>query len=220
MLARPAASTLADPYADDRAVRPPRRRPGRGGGLRPTGPRRAAHARTGRRPGGRGAPGDHPLGHLPAHGRRARARGVDGLAQLPRAASAGCTRSLVVRDARHVTSAEDMVAECVEHLRFATNGGRVRPTITVFPQAAPDGTGPRILGDQLIRYAGYRTPAGMVGDPSQLAATDRATALGWAGGRGSSFDVLPLIVQPADGAPVMAELPRGAVLEVELAHPD
>jgi nitric oxide synthase oxygenase domain/subunit len=68
-------------------------------------------------------------------------------------------RSLVVRDARHVTPADGMVAECLEHLRFASNGGRVRPTMTVFPQAAPDGTGPRILGDQLIRYAGYRNLA-------------------------------------------------------------
>jgi nitric-oxide synthase len=220
MLARPAESTLAVPYADDRpsvhhAVDP----------AEAEAFVRQVHAEL---------PTLGPVADRVAEVRREIARSgtyrhtVTELEHGARTAwrnSARCIgrlywRSLVVRDARHVTSAEGMVAECVEHLRFATNGGRVRPTITVFPQAAPDGTGPRILGDQLIRYAGYRGPAGVIGDPSQVAATDRAMALGWADGQRSAFDVLPLIVQNSGGALLMAELPRDAVLEVELAHPD
>jgi len=49
-------------------------------------------------------------------------------------------RSLVVRDRREVTDAARMADECVEHLRVATNGGRVRPVVTVFPPARGSGT--------------------------------------------------------------------------------
>ena len=130
-------------------------------------------------------------------------------------------RSLVVRDRRDVTDAEGMAVECVEHLRIATNGGRIRPVVTLFAPAGPDGTGPRILGDQLIRYAGYRSSTGAVlGDPSQVAATERALALGWRGGAGTPFDVLPLVVQPAGERPRLFELPTDAVLEVPISHPD
>jgi nitric-oxide synthase len=130
-------------------------------------------------------------------------------------------RSLVVRDRRDVTDAEGMAAECVEHLRIATNGGRIRPVVTLFPAAEPDGTGPRILGDQLIRYAGYASDSGaVVGDPSQVAATERARALGWPGGPGTPFDVLPLVVQPAGERPRLFELPADALLEVPISHPD
>ena len=64
-------------------------------------------------------------------------------------------RSLRVRDRRHVSSAADIAAESVAHLRAATNGGRIRPLITVFAPDAPGRPGPRILGSQLVRYAGY-----------------------------------------------------------------
>jgi nitric-oxide synthase len=130
-------------------------------------------------------------------------------------------RSLVVRDRRDVTDAAGIAAECIEHLRTATNGGRIRPVVTVFPPAAPDGSGPRILGDQLVRYAGYAFAKDVVvGDPSQVEATERARALGWPGGPGTPFDVLPLVVQAAGGRPELFELPADAVLEVPLSHPD
>ena len=129
-------------------------------------------------------------------------------------------RSLVVRDRREVTGATRMADECVEHLRVATNGGRIRPVVTIFPPAGPDGTGPRIWNDQLIRYAGYETSGAVVGDPSQVGTTRLARALGWAGGPGTPFDVLPLVVQAAGGTPYVRELPPDAVLEVPLTHPD
>ena len=71
-----------------------------------------------------------------------------------------------MRDRREVTAAADVAAESVIHLREATNGGRIRPMITVFAPDAPGRPGPRILNPQLVQYAGYETTDGAVtGDP-------------------------------------------------------
>jgi nitric-oxide synthase, bacterial len=130
--------------------------------------------------------------------------------------------SLRVRDRREISSAADIAAESVTHLRTATNDGRIRPLITVFAPDAPDQPGPRIISSQLIRYAGYDlVGGGVVGDPANVALTRLARELGWTGGRPPGrFDILPLLVQEA-GAPVtMHEIPRDAVLEVGIEHPD
>jgi len=141
-------------------------------------------------------------------------------------------RSLRVRDRRHVSSAREIAVECASHLRAATNGGRIRPLITVFAPDAPGEPGPRILGSQLVRYAGYpcagvrarseRVPRqGVTGDPANVRQTQLATELGWRPpappGR---FDVLPVIVQAAGAAPTWHEMPADAVLEVPLSHPE
>ena len=130
--------------------------------------------------------------------------------------------SLRIRDRRHVHTPAEVAAECVEHLREATRGGRIRSTITVFAPDRPGAPGPRIHNDQLIRYAGHRTATGAVrGDGKYAEFTDHAVALGWQrpapAGR---FDVLPLIVSAGDGRPELFELPPDAVLEVPLRHPD
>ncbi len=129
-------------------------------------------------------------------------------------------RSLRVRDRRHVTAAEDVAAEAFAHLREATNGGRVRPTVTVFAPGTPQRDGPRIWNEQLIRYAGYRRADGtVVGDPRSAGFTEAVRGLGWAGGPGTRFDVLPLVVQAPGKPPRMFDLPGDAVLEVGLSHP-
>jgi nitric-oxide synthase len=129
-------------------------------------------------------------------------------------------RSLRVRDRRHVVSGAQVAAESVAHLREATNGGRVRPTITVFAASTPEHDGPMIWNEQLVRYAGYRLPDGtVVGDPRCADLTELAFALGWPGGRGTPFDVLPLVVQGLGEPPRLFELPADAVLEVPLSHP-
>jgi nitric-oxide synthase, bacterial len=129
-------------------------------------------------------------------------------------------RSLRVRDRRHLTGGAQVAAEAVAHLREATNGGRVRPTITVFAASTPEHDGPMIWNEQLIRYAGYRLPDGtVVGDPRCADLTELAFALGWPGGQGTPFDVLPLVVQGLGEPPRLFELPAGAVLEVPLRHP-
>jgi len=131
-------------------------------------------------------------------------------------------RSLQVRDRRDVTAAPHIAAESIEHLREATNGGRIRPMITVFAPDQPGRPGPRILSTQLIRYAGYQNTDGTVtGDPANVSLTRLARQLGWPGGQPAGrFDVLPLLVQEAGAAVTRHELPADAVLEVDIRHPE
>jgi len=131
-------------------------------------------------------------------------------------------RSLRVRDRRHVTAAPDIAAESVRHLHEAANGGRIRPTITVFAPDEPGRPGPRILSSQLIRYAGYQADGGAVtGDPANLDITRLARELGWRGGQPPGrFDILPLLVQEAGAPATLHEMPADAVLEVAIEHPD
>ena len=130
-------------------------------------------------------------------------------------------RSLVVRDLRHLSAADDIAEECFEHLRLATNGGRVRPLISVFAPDRPGRPAPRILNQQLVRYAGHPAEGGgWTGDPAGAQLAARARDLGWKCGE-DRFDVLPLLVQERAGArPEWYEVPDDAALEVELTHPD
>ena len=131
-------------------------------------------------------------------------------------------RSLRVRDRRHIAGAADIAAECVAHLRGATNGGRVRPLITVFAPDAPGTPGPRILSSQLVRYAGHQGDSGAItGDPANVGLTRLARQLGWPGPRlPGRFDVLPVLIQAPASPPTWHALPSDAVLEVPLQHPD
>ena len=131
-------------------------------------------------------------------------------------------RSLRVRDCRELAAAADVAAESIAHLREATNGGRIRPMITVFAPDAPYRPGPRILNSQLIRYAGYETAGGdVIGDPANADITRLARELGWPGGQPAGrFDILPLLVQEAGGPVTLHELPADAVLEVNIGHPE
>ncbi|MFB9894652.1 nitric oxide synthase oxygenase [Planobispora takensis] len=129
-------------------------------------------------------------------------------------------RSLRVRDLRHIDTPEGVAAECVSHLRDAAPGRRIRPTITVFAPDRPGRPGPRIWNEQLIRYAGYEMDDGsIVGDPRYAEFTTVLRKLGWAGGPGTPFDVLPLAVSMGDGPPLVTPVPPDAVLEVPLSHP-
>ncbi len=131
-------------------------------------------------------------------------------------------RSLRVRDRRHLSSAPDVAAECLAHLRAATNGGRIRPLITVFAPDGPAGPGPRILSSQVVRYAGHDLGNGAtLGDPANAEITRMARDLGWQpGSQPGPFDVLPLVIQEAGRAPTMHEIPADSVLEVPLRHPE
>jgi len=131
-------------------------------------------------------------------------------------------QSLRVRDRREVSAAVDMAAESIAHLREATNGGRIRPVITVFAPDTPDRPGPRILNSQLVQYAGYQAADGSVtGDPANVDTTGLARALGWPGARPAGlFDVLPLLVQETGGPVTLHQLPVDAVLQVAIRHPE
>lgn len=130
-------------------------------------------------------------------------------------------QSLQVRDMRYLSTAQDIFSALVEHIRLATNGGKIRSTITVFAPQRPGHPGIRIWNPQLIRYAGYRQADGtIIGDPLHANLTEMVYRLGWRGGRGGPFDLLPLVIQMPGRAPELFELPRDCVLEVSLSHPE
>ncbi|MFM2170556.1 MAG: hypothetical protein RI957_785 [Verrucomicrobiota bacterium] len=130
-------------------------------------------------------------------------------------------QSLQVKDCRDLCHADDVFEACLEHLRFATNGGKIRPLLTVFPAASQGQSEPRILNHQLIRYAGYDLGNGRVmGDPQNIAFTQYAIRCGWKPPVDpGAFDLLPVAIR-MPGQPVRwYELPRSEVLEIPLRHP-
>ncbi|GAA3022986.1 nitric oxide synthase oxygenase [Actinokineospora globicatena] len=130
-------------------------------------------------------------------------------------------RGLLVRDLREVRAAEDVAAECVRHLRMAAAAGAIRPVVSVFAPDSPWRPGPRIRNDQLVRYAGYREPSHVLGDRRYVDFTTGVGKLGWRPPtpRGR-FDLLPLVIESGDEGVRLFPIPRDAVLEVRLTHPE
>jgi nitric-oxide synthase, bacterial len=130
--------------------------------------------------------------------------------------------SLELLDARDAATSRDVFEACIQHLEQATNGGRIRSTITVFQEAETAEEGIRIWNQQLIRYAGYEAVDGSIlGDPRQLAFTRRVMAMGWVPPtRRGAFDVLPLVIQVPGESPCIYQIPPESILEVPLSHPD
>lgn len=65
--------------------------------------------------------------------------------------------SLMIRDCRHITNLDQMFAEICKHIAESTNGGKIVPMITVFPQRKPGGKDVvRVWNSQLISYAGNK----------------------------------------------------------------
>ncbi|WP_371068528.1 nitric oxide synthase oxygenase [Sediminibacillus sp. JSM 1682029] len=126
---------------------------------------------------------------------------------------------LHVIDARDLEKEETIMEALFEHIQFATNQGKIRPTITIFKQETIDGRNVRIWNHQLIRYAGYQTEEGIIGDSSSIAFTKACQKLGWTG-KGTEFDLLPLVVQVGSQEPYWTDLPTDLVKEVSINHPD
>jgi nitric-oxide synthase len=128
---------------------------------------------------------------------------------------------LEVRDLRHLASAEEIFEACVEHIRLATNGGKITPMISVFAPGQPGVVGPRIWNSQLIRYAGFRQSDGSIlGDPKNQELTRAIQALGWTFKTEGPFTVLPLVIQMPGKCPRVFELPEDAIYEVPIRHPN
>lgn len=123
-------------------------------------------------------------------------------------------QSLHVVDARDISNEEGIFNALLEHIKYATNGGKIRPTITVF---APGRV--RIWNHQLIRYAGYETESGIIGDLHSVEFTKLCESLGWQG-EGTAFDVLPLIVQMDGREPQLFTIPDEYLLQVPIRHPE
>lgn len=127
--------------------------------------------------------------------------------------------SLTVFDERHQTTATGVFDALVQHIDFAANNGKIRPTITVFRAAQENEDSMRLWNHQLIRYAGYETASGIIGDSSSVELTKRCQELGWQG-EGTAFDILPLVIQLPGEEPFLKEIPRQFITEVEIGHPE
>jgi nitric-oxide synthase len=126
---------------------------------------------------------------------------------------------LQIRDKRAVVGTDNILAEIEEHIRYATNGGKIIPTMTIFRQVEPNRPPLRVLNYQIIRYAGYAQPDGtIIGDPMSVEFTRTCMAAGWQGS-GGPYDLLPVVLQDGDTL-VYHDLPPDIVLEVPLTHPE
>jgi nitric-oxide synthase len=127
-------------------------------------------------------------------------------------------RSLSLIDARDAQTPAEIAERCSEHLVISTNGGKLRPVITVFRPRALGRSGIRILNPQLIRYAGYEDEGRIIGDPLHVELTRQAMKAGWTPGYGQ-FDILPMMISVDGRAPEIFTVPPEAILEVPISHP-
>ncbi|GFV30175.1 nitric oxide synthase, inducible [Trichonephila clavipes] len=126
---------------------------------------------------------------------------------------------LHVNDCRHVTTTQEMFEGICKHLEYATNGGNIRSTITLFPPRIEGREDFRVWNPQLINFAGYLQPDGSIlGDPGRLQFTRVCQRLGWRG-KGGKFDILPLVVSaPGEGVKCY-DLPEELVMTLDIEHP-
>ncbi|MCT7956365.1 nitric oxide synthase oxygenase [Laspinema palackyanum] len=130
--------------------------------------------------------------------------------------------NMVVRDRRHVTDPDEMFRECQEHVKFATNGGNLQITMTVFrPKQPKERWGVRFWNSQLYRYAAYQQPDGSIlGDPANLDLTKAIIKLGWQPPQPpTAYDILPVVIEVPGQAPKMYHWEPEEVLEVHIEHP-
>ena len=130
-------------------------------------------------------------------------------------------KSLKIFDCRSVTNAEEVKLAVLNHLEIAFGNGKIKPVLTLFPPENESGIAPfRFWNSQWIRYAAYKLSNGSIlGDPAQLAFTEKCQYLGWKG-RGTEFDVLPVVFQFEGKNPEFFDIPSELVNEVSITHPD
>ncbi|AJD90537.1 nitric oxide synthase oxygenase [Jeotgalibacillus malaysiensis] len=128
--------------------------------------------------------------------------------------------SLNVFDRRDAVTEEEVKEALLEHIEYATNGGKIRSTVTIFKPSQKTHDPVRIYNHQLIRYAGYKQEDGSItGDPHSVDMTEFCIALGWQG-RGTPFDILPLVIQVGQNDPYLFDIPDRYIKEVQITHPD
>jgi nitric-oxide synthase len=128
-------------------------------------------------------------------------------------------KSLKVRDRRTLTTAKEVFEDALEHIESATNGGKIRATLTAYATEEEGDRSFRIMNKQLIRFAGYSEPHGeVIGDPDSLEFTKYCLSLGWEGKK-TAFDVLPLVIQREGEPASWFAIPEEKVLRVAISHP-
>ncbi|MDR9430805.1 MAG: nitric oxide synthase oxygenase [Natronomonas sp.] len=128
-------------------------------------------------------------------------------------------QSLEVIDERDLNTPEELHQACCQHIEYARNGGTIRPTITIFQPDTPCTDRVRIWNYQLLRYAGYETDDGIVGDPAEVEFTRYCQSKEWEG-NGGPFDPLPHVIQVGNDEPELFDVPPDLFEEVEITHPD
>ncbi|CAM3834568.1 nitric oxide synthase oxygenase [Alkalicoccus chagannorensis] len=124
-------------------------------------------------------------------------------------------QQLTVFDERETTSPEAVHRALSKHLTYAANGGRIRPAVTIFPPAGPQGDAPvRIQNHQLLRYAGWKDGTG---DPASIEITAEAEKAGWQADQ-QPFALLPLLLDTPRGRHCFSWQPE-VVQEVSIRHP-
>ncbi|KMY53061.1 hypothetical protein AC623_02855 [Bacillus sp. FJAT-27231] len=126
---------------------------------------------------------------------------------------------LHVFDERKAETEKEVFEALSRHVEFASNEGKIRPTITIFRPSKEGQEDIRIWNHQLIRYAGYKTEEGIKGDPASIDLTARCQKLGWRG-EGTDFDLLPWVVQIGNRPPELQELNKELVKEISIVHPE
>jgi len=120
-----------------------------------------------------------------------------------------------VLDKRSLDSIDAIFDALFEHIDFATNGGNIRSTITVFNAHK----GIRIWNPQLLGFAGYEQEDGsVIGDPKHVEFTNECIKLGWEPKMGL-FDILPLLVQIEGEKIQWREIPKEIITLVSIEHP-
>lgn len=126
---------------------------------------------------------------------------------------------LEVIDERGLETPREIHEACCRHIEHGRNDGDIVPTITVFKPRIRGETQARIWNYSLLRYAGYETDDGVIGDPAETEFTNYCLSRGWEPPR-TDFDILPHVIQVGDDEPAIFEVPDSVVEEVELTHPD
>lgn len=129
-------------------------------------------------------------------------------------------QTLQVQDCRKVTSEAEFIQALEKHLHTAGQG-KIRNVISIFPpQSVRTKSGFSILNYTLLQYAGYRTNKGeFIGDPKHIEFTEFCQSLGWQG-RGTAFDLLPVVFRKPSGAFGFHQLPESLTEEIKINHPD
>ncbi|MEK4025167.1 nitric oxide synthase oxygenase [Sporosarcina sp. FSL W7-1283] len=126
--------------------------------------------------------------------------------------------TLHIFDARDALTAEDAYEKLVNHIDFATNGGKIRSTITIFAPRKNGEDPIRIWNHQLLRYAGYKEGDKVIGDSTSIKLTKMCQRMGWKGDN-THFDILPLVIQEIGKKPKLFEVPHEIIKEVPITHP-
>lgn len=126
---------------------------------------------------------------------------------------------LQVFDCRSVTTTSNMFEAICNHIKYSTNKGNIRSAITIFAQRTDGRHDFRVWNPQLISYAGYKQLDGsVIGDPANVEFTEVCTKLGWKG-KGTDWDILPLVLQANGHDPDYFDIPPELILEVHFVHP-